>query len=228
MINFNAREAYDRYLAGESLTQLAIAYGVAKGDTIKARILKDGINFQVRGVVHNRLSIDIHQILKLYRSGFSVKKIAEHLGCNRSVIIQRLKENGIIQRNRSESMFLRMEQTSPEERQRLSAAAHNAIRGKKKTIKELRKRAIGKQNIKYSSPIELELIKHFRDLGIEVIPQKAIGVYNIDIAFAHAPIAVEVFGGHWHTVGRHAKRFRKRLDYIIKSGWIFLICLLRS
>jgi hypothetical protein len=51
--------------------------------------------------------------------------------------------------------------------------------------------------------------------------QKAVGPYNIDIAAK--PIAVEIFGGHWHGSGRHVARAPKRFRYLLDQGWPFVI-----
>src|SRR5690606_21844214 len=46
---------------------------------------------------------------------------------------------------------------------------------------------------------------------------QAVGPYNADLgAF---PVAVEVFGGHWHSHGRHAERLPKRTRYFFDRGW---------
>lgn len=223
MLDFDAHDAYRRYQAGETFGQIAHSYGWKKGDTVKVRMLKAGILLGNCRHAPNRLTIDADNILQLYDAGWSVKKLAEHFGCDRNVITQRLKESGIVPRNRSESMFLRMQQTSPEERQRLTVAAHDAVRGRQRGFAEKRQRALTRENIAYASPLEMQLIERFHQLGVEVVAQKAVGIYNIDIALAADPVAVEVFGGHWHASGGHAARFRERTDYLIDTGWVPVI-----
>jgi very-short-patch-repair endonuclease len=223
MIDFNPQEAHRRYLNGESLTQIAQSYGMKKGDTLKARLNKCGIAVDTSRILSTRRQIDVQKLIELYRSGWSVKKLAEHFSADRNAIGRRLKENGITPRDRSESMFLRMEQTSPEERLRLTTAAHNSVRGAKRSIQEKMRRAAVREDIRYCSPIELRLINMLTDRGIKVIPQKAVGIYNIDIAIAPLRIAVEVYGGHWHAGGNHARRFRERFDFLINAGWTPII-----
>ncbi|MDY6811182.1 MAG: hypothetical protein SW127_19565, partial [Actinomycetota bacterium] len=65
--------------------------------------------------------------------------------------------------------------------------------------------------------------KMFNDIGIDTVLQKACGPYNIDIFVARYSIAVELFGGHWHSHGLHAERFRKRFDYILNCNFIPVI-----
>lgn len=73
-----------------------------------------------------RVEIDLDKLVSLYNSGKSVKQLAEMFETDRNTIGRRLKSVGITPRGRSESMFLRMSQTSPEERMKLVAKAHIA------------------------------------------------------------------------------------------------------
>src|SRR5260370_26203735 len=57
--------------------------------------------------------------------------------------------------------------------------------------------------------------------GIESTPQKAIGIYNCDLAVDS--IAVEIFGGGWHGYGRHKGRSLKRFNYLFNLGWNVVI-----
>ena len=57
--------------------------------------------------------------------------------------------------------------------------------------------------------------------GLDVIPQKAIGPYNVDLA--SGTVAVEVFGGGWHGYGRHRRRAPERLRYILDEGWNLMV-----
>lgn len=171
-----------------------------------------------------RMDIDVDNLIQLYNSGESVKHLAELLGVSRPLITRRLHENGITPRNRSESMFLRMSRTPPEERARLANAAHAAVRGHRRTEEELCKRAITRQQSgKSATPIEIRLAEMLEDRGLRTVKQMAAGPYNIDIAITEPPIAVEIFGGNWHASGRHAERYRKRCDYLLDHGWVPVI-----
>ena len=64
-----------------------------------------------------RLSVDCDNIIREYLAGKSVKQLASDIGHSRQVIYRVLRNAGITPRNRSESMYTRMAQTSPEERQ---------------------------------------------------------------------------------------------------------------
>lgn len=171
-----------------------------------------------------RHNLNINNLLGLYQSGMSEKKLAEKLNVSRSVIRRRLIENNISPRGRSESMYIRMSQTSKEERAHLTKAAHDAVRGTRQSFeyrcKVAKTREINRVGIGLHENICLELLQEY---GLSCIPQKAIGPYNVDIAITKPAIIVEIFGGQWHTSDGHARGFRKRFDYILNQGWIPII-----
>jgi very-short-patch-repair endonuclease len=102
-----------------------------------------------------------------------------------------------------------------EERLRQAAAAHAAVRGTSQSEELLVRRALAKQRKgRYDSPGEMLLGEALSDRGLIVVPQKAIGKYNVDLAVA--PVAVEVLGGGWHSTKRsHATRTPE----ILNAGW---------
>ena len=171
-----------------------------------------------------KINIDIDNLIRLYELGESEKALAEKFGVSRTVIRPRLIENGIKPRNRSEAMYVRMSRTSKEERARLTAASHAAIRGTHHSFERQCKTAISRERsqswIGRGERICLDML---RTHGLDGVPQKAIGPYNVDIAIDSPSIAVEIFGGHWHTCDEHASRFRKRTDYILNAGWAVII-----
>lgn len=206
------------YNSGVSCDKIAKDLGLAH-NTVYRRLREMGV--VLKGV---RLDIDVDTLIKLHESGIHVKQLAEMFGISRKTITNRFKKRGFVQRGHSEFMKERMKNTTPEERARLTSAAHAAARGRRCSDEELCKRAASKENDpRWISPVERKCIGLFQKSGLSVTPQKAVGPYNIDIALAEYPIAVEIFGGYWHSGGRHAARFRKRTDYIINAGWIPVI-----
>lgn len=168
-----------------------------------------------------RIEVDIDNLCRLYDSGESVKSLANILGISRPCVVRRLKEVGRTPRNRSESMFLRMSKTSPEERLRLSEAAHASVRGKTQSFETRCKIALARESRGgCDSVYESSMFDWLVERGLSPVPQKAIGPYNVDLAIDESRIAVELFGGDWHATGRHAARFRHRTDYILGQGWI--------
>lgn len=171
-----------------------------------------------------RIDININDLLKLYNSGMLLCELGEYFGVNYNVIRNRLIEIGYPLRSISESHKISASRSTPEERRRRAKAAHDAVRGKRQSF-EHRCKIAKTREIKQVGITRIERIagKMLVDYGFSIVFQKAIGKYNVDIAITKPSIAVEIFGGHWHTTGHHAARFRKRIDYIINSGWLPVI-----
>ena len=217
MANINVYDLHRRHLAGESLSAIARAVGVKKCDTVKNWFVKLGLATRGSDDLSGKLDVYSKKIITMFNDGNSVKKIAEEFMVARNVIVRVLKKNNIAPRNRSESMFLRMAQASPEERKEFARKANAAAKGRKCSIEERCKRAKTREDIKYAYRGEILAAEMFNKAGIDTVLQKACGPYNIDIFITKYSIAVEIFGGRWHCSGRHAERFRKRFDYIINS-----------
>src|SRR6266568_3349358 len=83
---------------------------------------------QVVNMSRERIPLEVSDLVKRYLGGESENALAKSLGVSRNVIERRLRETNIKRRGGSASMFLRMSQTSPEERSRLAFAAHEAVR----------------------------------------------------------------------------------------------------
>lgn len=210
-----------RYVAGEKQQALAEAFGVSVA-VVRNRLLKAGVQMRTRsewntGAARVRLPVDDAEIARRYLAGESEKALAAALGTSRSAIRRRLDRQGVQARGRSESMYLRMAQATPEERAELASAAHGAVRGKSKTPEFLLARALGVERKGAEagsvSPAELMLAAWLREAGLTVAHQKAVGPYNVDLATGS--VAVEVLGGGWHR----SKKHRKRLRHILDAGW---------
>lgn len=98
-------------------------------------------------------------------------------------------------------------------------AAHNAVRGTKRSLEDLEKRAIGKER----KPPKMSRWESFfadwlTSQGIEFTFNKAFGKYNFDFAIGDS-VAVELFGGGFHADGRAAARLNDRMTYILNRGW---------
>lgn len=158
-----------------------------------------------------RININADDIISEYYSGKSVKALAEQFGVSRNVIVQRLHSAGIKQRNRSESMYLRMSQTSLEERKRLTQAAHIAKRGCKNSPEMLHKRALAQK--RFIGAFEQEFIDAISAAGISVYPQEPFLSYNLDIGCGN--IAVEI---HTQTASPLAAKHCEKLMNCVNSG----------
>ena len=98
-------------------------------------------------------------------------------------------------------------------------AAHDAVRGMKRTIEDLEKRAIGKEKTPPKmSRWESWFAEWLTSQGIEFTFNKAFGKYNFDFAIGDS-VAVELYGGAFHSDGRAAARLHDRMTYILNRGW---------
>jgi very-short-patch-repair endonuclease len=212
------------YESGLSLNQIAQKLGIG-AMSVRKYLLAAGVPIRSRAEgqalrPHGRTEITVNEVVALYNAGMSEKAIEKKIGLSRPAIRNRLLKAGIKPRNRSESMYLRMSQTSPEERKRLASAAHDAVRGTSQTEEHRLKVAAGvERNCVNVSRTEIIVGEMLAERGFTFTRQKAVGRYNVDIALHEVPIAVEIFGGHWHCYGSHAARFRRRTDYILDQGW---------
>ena len=155
--------------------------------------------------------INIDDCIKEYFAGKSIKQLAVDNGVSRQVIYRIFRENAVPVRNRSEAMFTRMANTSPEERKRLAFAANEAKRGLANTPEMLEKRA--KAGKRFIGKFEQEFIDAISACGIECFPQEPFLSYNLDIGCGD--IAVEI---HRHTDSPLAPRHIKKVMNCINAG----------
>jgi very-short-patch-repair endonuclease len=139
-------------------------------------------------------NIDLERLRILFeKDGLSVNAIAKILGVDRMTINSRLRSIGIEPPSMREAYYRNMAiGWKPN-----TEAAHEAVKGMKRTNIDLERRARGKQG-KLSSIYETMFYEEFLRLGYSPIASLAVGKYNIDIAFADVKVAVEIDGGHWH------------------------------
>lgn len=170
--------------------------------------------------MNTRRAIDLDDLRRRYEAGASVKQLAKHFGCSRGPIVNRLKDMGITPRTRSESMFVRMANTSFEERQQLVKNANIAARKRVHTEEEKIKRALRVYETKANiSTYEIDVMGEIMLNGVIVESQFPVGPYNLDIALVECSLAMEIHGGGFHTSGRHAARRPQRLEYLFSRGW---------
>lgn len=208
-----------RYLAGDSLQQVGEAFGVGD-ECVRDWLIKRGIPRRPRneaGPRRDRIRIDDAAMVERYLAGESEKALAAAFGIERNGIRRRLLRAGVQPRNRSDAMYTRMSRMTPEERAELASASHDAVRGKAKTPEFLAAKALGIERVGAAhgnaSAAELMLADMLRSAGRDVVHQKAIGPYNVDVA--SGTVAVEILGGTWHR----SKKHRERLRYILDAGW---------
>ena len=170
----------------------------------------------------NLTESDRQAIVSRYEGGESLKRISIDTEISRPIITAIIRNAGVRIRRGPEAQKIAFARMSPEERMAMTASAHDAVRGKRRSEDFLLKQAQSRQaGGKSASPAEEKIISILESRGIQCSPQLAVGKYNIDIAIG--PVAVELFGGGWHAYGRHAARSRNRFRYILDAGYFSLI-----
>lgn len=163
-----------------------------------------------------------HRVVERYAAGESVNALAASLGVTRAYVGRVLDDAGVERRGSAGANRLMMQTRTPEENRRNAAAAHQAVRGRKRSIAERSKGAQTRERLQtHVSDHERWLAEQLRQRGLDVVPQKAVGPYNVDVATG--TVAVEVFGGGWHAYGMHRARGPERLRYILDQGWNLVI-----
>lgn len=158
-----------------------------------------------------RNDFDIDDLINRYLSGESCKSLANSFGFSRQVVYRVLRDAKITPRNRSQAMFVRMQQTPIEERKRLAHAANEAKRGLANTPEMLHKRAIAGK--RFIGAFEHEFIEALEQSGIETYPQQPFLSYNLDIGCGN--VAVEI---HTQVASPVSKNFIKKLVECVNSG----------
>lgn len=191
-----------RYKAGETLGQIARDYRT-RTSRVRDVLVANGVPIRPPGTrAPDESRVPTSEVVKLYGNGMSAEAIAEHIGCAVGTVCNRLHAAGVSMR----SGAARVER------------AHAAARAKVYTVAERERAArIVEANPSNVSPYEVELRAMLAERGVETVPQKAVGVYNVDLAAA--PVAVEIFGGNWHFAKDHRERFR----YLADRGWASIV-----
>lgn len=242
----NADNLSRLYQSGKSIKDIADVFGVSP-ITVRRRMIKWGIPIRshkksqkvrwdnapesarqaiAKVAQKNKITIpNIDAIIERYIAGESELSLAKEIGVSRPTLRSRLVERGVTIRNGSDANRERMKRLSPEDRKELAKAAHDKIRGSKRSKVELIRRAVKRQEtLQYQSEAEKVLIQLLRDRGVlGIVPQKAIGPYNIDIAIEGQSVAVEVMG---HSRARQAPTlsgYKKRTPYLLNLGWDVII-----
>lgn len=168
-----------------------------------------------------RLSLNPDDLVRKYLSGQSEYALAREYGVSRIPIRRILREQGITPRSYSAAGLIRASKMTPAERKAQASAAHLAATGRSKTFAEQCLAAQTRQeNGSTISANERILAALLLERGLAVIHQQAIGPYNCDLGAD--PVAVEVFGGHWHWMGDHLSNTPKRFHYLLNAGWHIL------
>lgn len=200
--------AIELYLAGKPVQEIATTAGVSVTRFHRERV--------ARGVPSRKTrELPIADIASAYLGGASELALGKQYGVSRNVIARRLAEAGVQRRGSSEAGITRAAKLSAADRKTQAAAANRAARMRRVPQIQKHRRALDLELAgQAQSSGEAELHQLLADRGLMATRQRAIGVYNVDLALL--PVAVEVLGGGWHAVKTvHAER----TPYILDEGW---------
>jgi very-short-patch-repair endonuclease len=152
-------------------------------------------------------------------AGESVLALAKCSGYHRPSIYKAWLGLGLSWRGISEAQLVWMADKTAAERASITAAAHAAVRGSKKTPEMLAKSAAANSN-RIDSRYELIVYHTLLAAGFNAIPNMAIGAFRIDVALAERKVAIEIDGGEWHTWSeRKIAQDRKKEAHLRSLGW---------
>lgn len=223
--DFNANDIINLRVSGVMPVDIAERFGVSVAYVYKA-IKSSGV------AVKNPRLVEFTEaqkadIITAYESGVGVNGIAESVGldCCPKPVKDFLDSIYGKTRNRSEQQFARMAKATPEQIANLTSAAHKAAKGRVASVSEKLARAISKEGrVNTLSRYESEIFELLKANFDNVVPSKAIGIYNAD--FAIGKVTVEVFGGGWSYSNRaRIDRYIARCKKISEAGFhtIFII-----
>ena len=166
--------------------------------------------------------LDGTDALRLYKAGESAQKLAHEFKVNPTTFGRWLRARGVQVRSRSEAALLRDQAMPAESRKARAEASHAARRGRKNGPRMGLQRAMTVESIgRAATRDEAELAFWLARRGYVPVLQKAVGVYNVDLAFEELRVAVEL-NGITHQVPFYADARADpvvRLEYLLDAGW---------
>lgn len=164
---------------------------------------------------------DLAAFLATFDGGASVKRMSVLYGISRSVIGRVLVSAGRCPRPRGDAERLKWSQMTKGVRKQQVAAAHAAVRGRKKSKDFLETQASARAFFLHTAAKnEFLLAEWLREEGLEARLQAPVGKYNVDLLLA--PVAVEI---HWSAYLRQSGAYgdRERIFSILDAGWHLLV-----
>src|ERR1039458_133743 len=168
-------------------------------------------------------ALDVHDFYKRYEAGETTVDLARIVGVGPGSINDWFRRNGLAIRSESDARRLAAARQSPEERLARTWNAHAALRGISPDFEQMCNRARGVERVNRLTILERRFAKFLRKHSVTFKTQVAIGPYNADFVVGFTKVTVEIFGGSWHSCGRHAARFQQRTHYLLDNGWSQLV-----
>lgn len=160
-------------------------------------------------------------LVRRYQSGTSVNKLSDTFGVARHAVARVLREQGLEIRGQSEAERVKWSHMTAKQRRLQVKAANDAMRGSKRTLGELCRRAVtNSRSMRYVGRYERELAQMLADAGEVPTLQMPVGPYLPDIVLKERFVAVEVESGNGQNC---TSRYRQRMDYLLDRGLSVLI-----
>lgn len=155
------------------------------------------------------------QIIYYYRRGVASYLIAKKFGVSNEYVRKLLRGKGIPLRGHKQTNKMSAQKRTPEENRRITEAAAEANRGSVHTESHRNAIALSRQQKPSVDPTyEKPLVELCRELGVEVIPQKAFSKYNVDLYLSKENVVIEIFGGGFHNKKQVVQVFNDKLAYL--------------
>lgn len=175
-------------------------------------------------------STEKQAILNAYDSGIGCKGINTTLGlsCGAAPVIRFLKSERGPLRDRGQQQQARMDRSTSAQKKALTNAANMAATGRVRAESEKIKAARTMEGrVNPRSKYEGLVLDALNERFDNVIPSKAINIYNAD--FAIGRVTVEVFGGGWSVSNRRRiEHYIRRTKEIGKLGYHVIFIVLRD
>ena len=158
------------------------------------------------------------QIIYYYQRGVASYLIAKKLGVSNNYIRSVLKRHKIKIRSPKVANRMTASKRTPEENRRITAKAAEANLGSIHSASHRNKLALSRQKKPTIDPVyEKPLVDLCKKSGIEVIPQKAFGRFNVDLYFPQKNTVIEIFGGGFHNKQAAVDTFNHKMLYLSKK-----------
>ncbi len=226
----NLDDLVRRYEAGESAAHLAKELGVYtyvvtrwfREADIDLRSGSDRLALAWQTRHRSADDLPAAEILARYRDGASGKVLAEEYRTPRTAINEVLRRAGVPIRDRSSGMRQRWASGS-ETAERLLGQAWATRRGQVDSGQALAVKALAKSlTLSSVGRYEVDAAMAIARAGCHVVPQMAIGPYNIDIALDVHRIAVEIYTSGLKVSRPGRGGTLKRYQYLLDPGWSIL------
>lgn len=171
---------------------------------------------------------NLDDLIEQYRTGTSMKQLAEGAGISRPKLVREFKARGEPIRSHSAAEALKWRALKRDRAlvERQVGRAWAACRGRDVTHEERCLRATTReQRATHRFLYEQEIESELRQRGAITTPQKAIGPYNVDLSFDEARVAVEIIG--CQMVSKRRAAYPERLEYICNAGWLLILVIIK-